>query len=84
MQRVPDDRHQRDDDEQGCEWADAKGLRDDEREESGEHNEIAVRDVDEAHDAEDERKAGGEEGVKPADENALHDGIHPLHRHTPK
>ena len=44
-----------------------------------------MRDVDQPHDAEDQRQAGGEHGVEPADQHALQDDVEPLHRrHTPK
>ena len=41
--------------------------------------------VDQPHDAEDERQAGGVERVEPAQEHALKDGVDPDHHpHTPK
>ena len=49
----------------------------------GEHDEIAVRDIDEPHDAEDQRQPGGEHGVEPADQHALEDDVDPLHHAPP-
>ena len=65
----------------------AERLHDDHREERGEDAEIAVGEVDDAHDAEDERQPGGEERVEPAEQQALEDGVDPRHRSpltTPK
>ena len=39
--------------------------------------EVAVREVDEPHDAEHERQAGGEQRVQPAEEHALDDRVRP-------
>ena len=44
-----------------------------------EHDQVAMRDVYQAHDAENERQAGSEHGVEAADEHALQDDIEPLH-----
>src|SRR5262249_4535301 len=65
-------------DERG-ERADAERLHHDERDIGGEHDEIAMRNVDEPHDAEDERQAGGEHRIEPADQHALEDDVDPLH-----
>ena len=43
-----------------------------------------MRDVDQAHDAEDQRQAGSEERIEPAHQNTLHDGVDPLHHMVPK
>ena len=39
------------------------------------HDEVAMREVDEAHDAEDQRQAGGEERVEAAEQHALDDDV---------
>ena len=46
----------------------------------GEHDEVAMGDIDQPHDAEDQRQPGGEHGVKPADQHALQDDVDPIHR----
>jgi hypothetical protein len=37
-------------------------------------------DVDQFHHAEDQRKAGGEEGIEAAEENSLKDRVYPIHQ----
>ncbi len=84
LQRVADQRHQRHDHRERGERIDAERLGGDQRQIGGEHDEIAVRDIDEPHHPEDERQAGGEHGVEAADQHALQDDVDPLHRQTPK
>ena len=55
-------------------------LDDDEGQERGQDAEVAVGQVDEAHDAEDERQAGREQRVQPAEQDALDDRVDPVHR----
>jgi hypothetical protein len=43
----------------------------------GEHDEIAVRDIDQPHDAEGQRQSHGEERVETAQEHALHERVKP-------
>ena len=43
-----------------------------------------MRDVDEPHDAEDQRQPGREHGVEPADQHALHDDVEPVHTSHPE
>ena len=50
----------------------------------GEHDEVAMREVDEPHDAEDQRKAGGVERVESAEQGALDDGVDEGHRAAPR
>ena len=85
LQRVADQRHGRHDEQQRGERIDAEGLRHHQRDVGGEHDEVAMRDVDQPHHAEDQRQPGGEHGVKPADQHALQDDVEPFgHRQTPK
>jgi hypothetical protein len=49
-----------------------------------EHDEVAMGEVDEPHDAEDQAEPGGEERVEPAEQDALDDGIEPVHAAAPK
>ena len=48
-----------------------------EDQEGGEDDEVAMREVDQPHDAEDQRQAGGVERVEPAEQHALDDGVEP-------
>src|SRR5262249_49986894 len=57
---------------------DAQRLRGDEGEVSGEHDQVAVGDVDEPHHAEDQRQPGREHGVEPADQHTLDDDVDPV------
>ena len=42
-----------------------------------------MREVDQPHDAEDQRQAGGEERIEPAEQDALDDGVEPAgHRRS--
>ncbi len=50
----------------------------------GKHDQVAMGDVDQAHDAEDQRKPGGKQRVKPADQNSLNDGVDPVHASGPE
>ena len=53
--------------------------------EGGEHDEIAMGEVDQPHDAEDQRQPGREQGVEAAEQNALDQCIEPAgHAHDPK
>ena len=52
-----------------------RGPGDEEDQERSEHDEVAMGEVDQAHDAEDQRQTGGVERVEAAEEHALDDGI---------
>ena len=55
------------------ERAPAEVVDHDRRQEGGEHDQVAVREVDQAHHAEDQRQARGEQRVEPPEEDALDD-----------
>ena len=80
LQRVADPRHHRHDDDQADERMHAGAVEHGETEEGGEHDQVAVRDVDQPHHAEDQREPGREQRVEPAQQHALDDGVEPLHR----
>jgi hypothetical protein len=64
---------------------DVERLRHHQRQVGREHDQIAMRDVDEPHHAEDQRQAGGEHGVESADQHALENDVDPIHAaQTPK
>ena len=46
-----------------------------ERGEHGEHEELAVGEVDDLHEAEDEGEAGGDEGIDEAHEETAHEAL---------
>ena len=48
-----------------------------------EHGDVAVREVDDAHDAEDQRQPAGEQRVEPAEQDPLHDRVDPGHAAPP-
>ena len=50
----------------------------------GEHDQVAMGEVDQAHDAEDEAEARGEQRVEAAEQDALHDGVEPVHARHPE
>ncbi len=83
LQAVADCRHHRHDDDQRQQRRQAQPLRHRERDEGGQHDQVAMRDVDQPHDAEDQRQPGGEQRIEPAEQDALQHGVDPLH-HTPK
>ena len=51
----------------------------DEDQEGGEHDQVAMGEVDQPHDAEDEAEARREQRIEPAEQDALHDGVEPVH-----
>ncbi len=54
--------------------------------EGRQHDEVAMREIDQPHDAEDQRQAGGEQRIEAAEQDALDDGVEPVEswRHVPK
>ena len=79
LQRVAEDRDGRHDDDQRRERTDAERLHGEIRHIGRDHDEIAVRDVDQAHDAKDERQTCGKQRIKPAEQNTLDDDVDQLH-----
>ena len=53
---------------------------DDQRDIGREHDEIAVGDVDQPHDAERQRQADREQRIDAAEQAALDEDVEPLHR----
>ena len=88
MQRVADRGHHRDDDDQRGERPDAERLRHDQRDVGCKHDEIAMGDIDEPHDAERHRQTDGEQLIDAAEKGALDEDIEPIHcgaaPHSPK
>ena len=84
LQHVAEAHHHRHDDDQGQERVDAGGVDQHQRQERSEDAQVAVGQVDQAHDAEDQRQAGREQGVEAAEQHALDDGVEPVHRQIPK
>jgi hypothetical protein len=75
LQQIADDEHQRQRDEGRDRQRQPQHRRHRENDEGCQHDKVAMGQVDEAHDAEDQRQAGGEQGVEPAQEHALHDDV---------
>ena len=85
LERVADDEHERDGDDESDERVEAERVSQHQDQEGGEDDEVAMREVDQPHDAEDQRQAGRVERVEPAEQDALDDGVEPAdHPHTPK
>jgi hypothetical protein len=82
LERVAERGHDGHDEGQGDERIQPERLPHDHREERGQDAEVAVGQVDDAHHPEDEREAGGEERVEPAQQEPLQDGVEPAHRHA--
>ena len=80
LQHVADRRHHRHHDDERDERIEAERVGRHQRDVGGEHDQVAVRDVDQPHHAEDQRQPGGEHGVEPAEQHALHDDVDPFHR----
>ena len=84
LERPAECEHDRDSDEQRQERTDAE-RRDDHQDEVGcEHDQVAMGEVDQPHDAEDEAEARGEERVEAAEQHALHDRVEPVHARHPE
>ena len=66
------------------ERADAERLDDHQRQVGAQHDEVAMRDVDQPHDAEHQRQTRREQRIEPAEKDALHDDVEPFHASTPK
>ena len=71
LQRIAEREQHRRRHQRAEERPDAQRLRQRQHDEGRQHDEIAVRQVDEPHDAEDQRQAGGEQRVEPAQHDAL-------------
>ena len=84
LQHEAEREHQGQRDQCGQEGRQAK-QRDDEQDEiCAQHDQIAMREIDQPHDAEDEAQAGCEQRVEPAQENALDNCVEPVHAAAPK
>lgn len=85
LRGVADRRHDRHDQHERGERVQPQAARHHQRDIGRQHHEVAMRDVDQPHHAEDQRQAGREQAIETADQHALHDGVDPIHRpHTPK
>ena len=80
LEPIADRRHDRHDDDDGEQGIEPERVGRHQRDIGGEHDQIAMGDVDEPHHAEDQGKSGGEHGVEPADQHALDDDVDPFHR----
>ena len=79
LKHIADPGHDGHDDNKGKQRGKTEGGRDCQTEKGGQHDEVAMGNVDQAHDTENKRQSGGEERIKPTEQNALKDGIDPVH-----
>ena len=77
----PNAKGDRQDDERRDDRIEAERCRQRQQDEAGQDDEIAVGDIDEAHDAGRERQAGREQRVKAAEQDALQELIDPDRGH---
>ena len=59
-------------------WASTRAMK------RGEHDQVAMGDVDQPHDPEDQRQPGREQRVEAAQQNALHDALSQSTAQSPK
>ena len=76
LQRVTEREHQRHDHGAGNDQRHAGGGRP-QNEKSAQHDQIAMREIDQPHDAENDRQAGGIERIKPAQQHSLQQRVDP-------
>ena len=77
LQRVAEGEHDRHDDRAARSARHAERWSQREDEERGEHDQVAMREIDQPHDAEDQRQAGGEERVEAAEQDSLEERVEP-------
>ena len=75
LQEVADGEHQRQGDEGGERQRQAGEGHQRQDQEGGHGDEVAMGEVDQAHDAEDQREAGSEQRIEAAEQDALDDGV---------
>ena len=78
LQQVAEEEHEGQHRDHADEGIDPGRLDHHHRDEGGEHDEIAMRDIHQPHHAEDDGEPGGKERVEPAREHALDDAVDPL------
>ncbi len=83
LQPVADRRHQRNDQDQRGQRVQTARADDHESDVGGEHDHVAMGDIDEPHDPEDQRQSGREQRVEAADQHALNDRVQPIHAAAP-
>ncbi len=84
LQQPAGGEHRRRCDQRGDERIEAEACDKHQDEEGGEHDQVAMGEVDQPHDAEDQAEPRREQGVEPAEQHALDDGVEPVHAATPK
>jgi hypothetical protein len=83
LQHVAEQEHRGEDGQEGEERRGVPVLEQQEDEIRAEHREIAVREVDDPHQAEHQREPAGEQPVEAAEQDALDDVVDPDHTSTP-
>ena len=77
LQRETDAKRDRQHDDGRCHRIEAKADREGQQRKAGQYDEVAMGDVDKAHDASRERQAGGKQRVQAAEQHALQQLIDP-------
>ena len=73
--QVADREHQRQRDQRGQRQRQAEKRDQRQDQEGRQHDQVAMREVDQPHDAEDQRQSGREQRVEPAEQDALDDHV---------
>ena len=79
LQQIAEGRRHGDDHDEARQRMQAGQLDNQQGEIRGRDNQIAMRDVDQPHDPENQRQAGGKQRVEAANQDALNDGVDPMH-----
>ena len=77
LKRKADDEHHRHRQQRRDEGIEAEPAASDEDHERGEHDQVAMGEIDQPHDAEDQRQPGGEQRVEAAEQHALDQCVEP-------
>ena len=78
LQRKADAEHHRHCEQDRDERIEPSAVAEREDGEGREHDQVAMREIDQPHDAEDQRQAGREQRIEPAEQDALDDGVEPI------
>ena len=85
LQGEADREHHRHGQQRGEQRIDAEPARQRQDHERRQHDQVAMGEIDQPHDAEDQRQAGGEQRIEAAEQDALDDRVEPVqHVQRPK
>ena len=83
VHRIARDPHNRKDEQRREPRRNRRLIDDDPDQVGADHGDVAMGEVDDAHDAEHQRQPAGEQGVKAAEQDALEEHVHPIHGSDP-